>query len=148
MLLSLPQPIQHTTSERYECYIYRAQHVILIPYQSAPSSAWASYSSSSSHQVVSDALLEDAGGIGDITTLATIAEDTQAEATFLAKADGILAGLGLCDLIFEIVDPNLVATWSASDGAWVERGREFGLIKGSARSILVAERIALNFMQR
>jgi nicotinate-nucleotide pyrophosphorylase (carboxylating) len=98
--------------------------------------------------VIIDALSEDAGGIGDITTLATISEDTQAEATFLSKADGVIAGLGLCDLIFEIVDPKLTVKWSISDGQWIERGKEFGLIKGSARSILVAERIALNFMQR
>ncbi|MEW5310270.1 MAG: hypothetical protein WDW38_002085 [Sanguina aurantia] len=99
-------------------------------------------------KVVRDALEEDAGGLGDVTTLATIPANTQAVATFLAKADGVLAGLAVADLVFEMVDPSLEVTWTASDGTAVTAGTRFGVVRGRALSILVAERIALNFMQR
>ncbi|KAF8066371.1 hypothetical protein HT031_002695 [Scenedesmus sp. PABB004] len=85
---------------------------------------------------------------GDITTLATIPEATQATATFLAKADGVLAGVAVADAVFAAVDPGLRATWSLQDGDRVAAGDQFGFVSGSARSILVAERVALNFMQR
>lgn len=65
----------------------------------------------------------------------------------MAKATGILAGLAVADEVFQLVDPQLRATWSAADGDRVVRGQVFGVVHGSARSILVAERIALNFMQ-
>ncbi|KAF6263340.1 Quinolinate phosphoribosyl transferase [Scenedesmus sp. NREL 46B-D3] len=98
--------------------------------------------------VIAAALAEDAGNHGDITTLSTIPESTQASATFLAKADGVLAGLAVANLVCEMVDPALKITWSLQDGDAVQRGVEFGVVAGSARSILVAERVCLNFMQR
>eukprot|EP00878_Enallax_costatus_P009576 GHUV01010006.1.p1 GENE.GHUV01010006.1~~GHUV01010006.1.p1 ORF type:complete len:318 (+),score=94.69 GHUV01010006.1:333-1286(+) len=98
--------------------------------------------------VIAAALAEDAGNRGDITTLSTIPESTQATATFLAKADGTLAGIAVANMVFEMVDPSLKVTWSLQDGNTVHRGVEFGVVSGSARSILVAERICLNFMQR
>eukprot|EP00891_Asterochloris_glomerata_P008802 jgi/Astpho2/8802/Aster-05445 len=72
----------------------------------------------------------------------------QGTATFLAKADGVLAGLAVADLVFSAVDPCLSVHWNGRDGARVAAGTKFGTVTGSARSILVAERIALNFMQR
>lgn len=98
--------------------------------------------------VIAAALAEDAGNRGDITTLSTIPESTQATATFLAKADGTVAGLAVADMVRQQVDPSLKVTWSIADGDKVQKGQEFGSITGSARSILVAERICLNFMQR
>lgn len=78
----------------------------------------------------------------------SIGEDAQATATFLAKADGVLSGLAVADMVFAAVDPSLHAEWRAKDGDRVSRGDAFGSVRGSARSILVAERVALNFMQR
>lgn len=98
--------------------------------------------------VIAAALAEDAGHRGDITTLATISESRQATATFLAKADGTLAGLAVADMVLSQVDPSLSVAWSLQDGDRVAAGTQFGVVTGSARSILVAERIALNFMQR
>eukprot|EP00882_Tetradesmus_deserticola_P020450 GHRQ01022095.1.p1 GENE.GHRQ01022095.1~~GHRQ01022095.1.p1 ORF type:complete len:301 (+),score=135.35 GHRQ01022095.1:159-1061(+) len=98
--------------------------------------------------VIAAALAEDAGDRGDITTLSTIPESTLATATFLAKADGVLAGLAVANMVCEMVDPSLKITWSLQDGDAVQYGVEFGVVSGSARSILVAERICLNFMQR
>ncbi|KAA6425578.1 MAG: Nicotinate-nucleotide pyrophosphorylase [carboxylating] [Trebouxia sp. A1-2] len=77
-----------------------------------------------------------------------VPEDLEGQATFLAKADGVLAGLAVADLVFSTVDPCLSVSWSGKDGDHIKSGTKFGVVKGSARSILVAERIALNFMQR
>ncbi|PNW87561.1 hypothetical protein CHLRE_02g141200v5 [Chlamydomonas reinhardtii] len=99
-------------------------------------------------QAIKAALDEDAGDRGDVTTLATIPESTQATATFLAKADGVLAGLGVADEVLAIVDPTVKVEWRACDGDKVVSGQVLGVLHGSARSILVAERIMLNFMQR
>uniref|UniRef100_A0A0D6R7E1 nicotinate-nucleotide diphosphorylase (carboxylating) n=1 Tax=Araucaria cunninghamii TaxID=56994 RepID=A0A0D6R7E1_ARACU len=94
------------------------------------------------------ALAEDAGDRGDVSCLATIPVEQEAEAHFLAKEDGVIAGIMMADMIFKEVDPLLKVEWSRNDGNHVERGLQFGSVYGSARSILVAERVVLNFMQR
>eukprot|EP00191_Tetraselmis_sp_GSL018_P010106 CAMPEP_0177619192 /NCGR_PEP_ID=MMETSP0419_2-20121207/26107_1 /TAXON_ID=582737 /ORGANISM="Tetraselmis sp., Strain GSL018" /LENGTH=315 /DNA_ID=CAMNT_0019118399 /DNA_START=254 /DNA_END=1204 /DNA_ORIENTATION=- len=94
------------------------------------------------------ALEEDSGSFGDVTALSTIPEDTQAVATFLAKGDGVLAGLAVADKVFEMVDPRISVEWSAKDGDSVTYGTIFGKVRGPARGVLVAERVALNYMQR
>eukprot|EP00958_Prasinococcus_capsulatus_P030034 scaffold7857_cov471-Prasinococcus_capsulatus_cf.AAC.4 len=123
-------------------------------------------------EIVRQALDEDAGPYGDVTTLSTIPKGTQATATFLAKATGTLAGISLASYILQQVDPTLKVDWTAFDGDRVTKvcvlseagnryhcsvlsagvlvlqGQKFGRIVGEARSILVAERVALNFMQR
>lgn len=99
-------------------------------------------------KLIKDALDEDAGDRGDVTTLATISAETQATATFLAKAEGVLAGLGVADAVMEAVDPQVKIEWRCRDGERVSPGHVLGVLRGSARSILVAERIMLNFMQR
>ncbi|GLC46196.1 hypothetical protein PLESTB_001533900 [Pleodorina starrii] len=99
-------------------------------------------------KVIKAALEEDAGDRGDVTTLATIPEETQAVATFTAKSEGVLAGLGVADEVLEAVDPTVQVEWRARDGDRVSSGQVLGVLRGSARSILVAERIMLNFMQR
>lgn len=98
--------------------------------------------------IIRYALAEDAGDRGDVTCLSTIPEQAQAKAQFMAKADGIVAGIALADMIFQEVDPELEVEWNVQDGDYVKYGLKFGTVRGSARSILVAERIALNFMQR
>ena len=93
------------------------------------------------------ALAEDVGS-GDITTEATIPEGTQATARFLLKEEGVVAGLAVAERVFAAVDPEVTVTWSASDGDALATGTVFGEVEGKARSILVAERLALNLMQR
>ena len=93
------------------------------------------------------ALAEDVGP-GDVTTLATIPEGTPAVARFLAKEDGVIAGLAVAERVFLAVDPDLELTWSAADGDEVHKGDQPGEVRGRARSILVAERLALNTLQR
>lgn len=97
--------------------------------------------------LITRALAEDVGH-GDVTTLATIAAGQQARAEFLAKADGTLAGLAVVERVFKAVDTDLVASWTISDGDIVTAGTVFGEVVGAARSILTAERLALNLMQR
>lgn len=57
--------------------------------------------------VIRLALAEDAGDQGDVTCLATIGEHVEAEAQFLAKADGVIAGIAMANLVFEEVDDKL-----------------------------------------
>lgn len=94
------------------------------------------------------ALDEDAGDLGDVTTLSTIPEGRRARARFLAKDDGTLAGVGVANEVARLVDDRLEVSWNARDGDRVSKGQVLGEWEGSARSILVAERVALNFLQR
>ncbi|BAF25795.1 nicotinate-nucleotide pyrophosphorylase [carboxylating], chloroplastic isoform X1 [Oryza sativa Japonica Group] len=98
--------------------------------------------------VINLALSEDAGDRGDVSCLATIPSDVKAEATFIAKEDGVVAGISLADMIFKQVDPSLKVEWFESDGNYVHKGLQFGRVYGCARNIIVAERVVLNFMQR
>ncbi|VFQ78141.1 unnamed protein product [Cuscuta campestris] len=98
--------------------------------------------------VIQLALSEDAGDRGDVTCKATIPTDMEAEAHFLAKEDGIIAGIALAEMVFREVDPALQVVWSRKDGDEVNKGLQFGKVQGKAYSIIVAERVALNFMQR
>ncbi|KAE8698989.1 Nicotinate-nucleotide pyrophosphorylase [Hibiscus syriacus] len=98
--------------------------------------------------IINLALAEDAGNRGDVTCMATIPFDMEVEAYFLAKEDGIIAGIALAEMVFQEVDPSLKVEWSRKDGDYVHKGLQFGKVYGRAHSIVVAERIALNFMQR
>ncbi|ONI31654.1 hypothetical protein PRUPE_1G323900 [Prunus persica] len=98
--------------------------------------------------VIKSALSEDAGDRGDVTCLATIPSDMEVEAHFLAKENGIIAGIALAEMVFHEVDPSLKVEWSQKDGDSVHKGLDFGKVYGRAHSIVVAERVALNFMQR
>lgn len=98
--------------------------------------------------VIALALAEDAGDRGDVTCLATIPVDMEVEAYFIAKEDGVIAGIALADMIFNEVDPSLKVEWSAKDGNYIHKGTQFGRVHGRAHNIVVAERVVLNFMQR
>ncbi len=93
------------------------------------------------------ALDEDLGS-GDVTTQATVETSTMGRARFLAKQDGVLSGLEVATWVFELVDPRVTIEWSLNDGDRVSSGIVFGHAEGSAHSLLIAERLALNFMQR
>ncbi|CAN8266960.1 unnamed protein product [Cochlearia groenlandica] len=98
--------------------------------------------------VINLALAEDAGDTGDVTCMATIPFDMEVEAYFLAKEDGIVAGISLAEMIFKHVDPSLKVEWMRKDGDYVHKGLKFGKVYGNAHKIVVAERVVLNFMQR
>ena len=97
---------------------------------------------------VREALAEDLGRAGDITTLATIPADKKARAVFAARHGGIVAGLPLADAAFRIFDASLVFQAHVADGAPVAPGARIATVAGAARSILSAERVALNYLGR
>lgn len=99
-------------------------------------------------EVIALALAEDAGDRGDVTCLATVPSNMEVEAHFIAKEDGVIAGIALAEMIFKQVDPSLKVEWYEKDGNYVHKGIQFGKVSGCAYNIVVAERVVLNFMQR
>jgi len=98
--------------------------------------------------IVQAALLEDLGRAGDITTEAIVPAETEVEAVIAARQPGIVAGLGAALLAFELVEPSLRIERVCNDGAQVSRGDTVARIEGRARSLLAAERTALNLLSR
>ncbi|GLT35018.1 hypothetical protein SLA2020_095030 [Shorea laevis] len=94
------------------------------------------------------ALAEDSGDRGDVTCMATIPFETELEAHFLAKEDGIVAGTAIAEMAFLEVDPSLKVEWYRRDEDHIHKGLQFGKGQGRAHGIVVAERMVLNFMQR
>ncbi|MBJ7256648.1 MAG: carboxylating nicotinate-nucleotide diphosphorylase [Akkermansiaceae bacterium] len=92
------------------------------------------------------AIAEDIGG-GDVTTRYFIPEDRQASAWVVARKDGVVSGGEIAAQVFRKVDPELLVQILTSDGTHVVAGSQLIRIQGSARSILTAERTALNFLQ-
>lgn len=93
------------------------------------------------------ALAEDIG-TGDITSLATVPADRTATAIMVAKDDGVLSGIDVAEEVFRTVDPAIEFTAHKRNGDALQHRDEIAVITGSARSILTAERTALNFVQR
>lgn len=97
--------------------------------------------------IIDLALAEDIG-TGDVTTLATVPTDRSASAVMLAKSGGVLSGIEVAREVFRTVDPSVSFEPLAADGDRLSHRMEIARISGSARSILIAERTALNFVQR
>jgi nicotinate-nucleotide pyrophosphorylase (carboxylating) len=97
--------------------------------------------------IIRQALIEDIGD-GDHSSLACIPENATGTAKLLVKDEGVLAGVELAEMICGIVDPELEFEQILSDGDRVKFGDIAFYLKGSAQSILKAERLVLNFMQR
>lgn len=96
---------------------------------------------------VDRALAEDVGS-GDVTTLATIPETATATALLRARQPLVLAGLGLAEEAFRTLDPAVQFERPARDGDPLPAGATALIIRGNARALLTAERVALNFVQR
>jgi nicotinate-nucleotide pyrophosphorylase (carboxylating) len=91
------------------------------------------------------ALAED-GAESDITTLSTVPEDEHAQASIIARQEGVIAGLEVAIATFQELDPQIAVERLAKDGDAVQAGQVLGRLSGSARSILSAERVAMNFL--
>jgi nicotinate-nucleotide pyrophosphorylase (carboxylating) len=96
--------------------------------------------------LVTIALAEDLGLLGDVTSIACIADAAIGRATFVARAEGVLAGSAAAIETVHQVDAQVTIDWRAADGSPVEAGLELADIEGPLRSILTAERVALNFL--
>ena len=95
---------------------------------------------------VEAALLEDLGRRGDITSIAIIEESTSSTLHIVSRENGIIAGIDLARLAFHAIDPNIQFTANVKDGAIITAGMVLAKVSGNARSLLTAERTALNFM--
>ncbi len=96
---------------------------------------------------IKNAIAEDVGD-GDHTAKSTIPENTQGEAKLLVKEPGILAGVELALEIFKQINPTLKVVTFLSDGEEVVKGDIAFTVSGDTHSILLAERLVLNCMQR
>src|SRR5712672_4103909 len=99
-------------------------------------------------EAVHRALHEDLGRAGDITSIATIPEATQARAILIARQAGVIAGLPLALAVFQKLSPDIAIQAHYRDGGAVAAGVHVLTISGPARAILAGERTALNFVGR
>jgi nicotinate-nucleotide pyrophosphorylase (carboxylating) len=99
-------------------------------------------------EAVHRALDEDLGRAGDITSMATIPEATEAHAVMVARQAGVIAGLPLAVATFLKLSPEIRIKAHVRDGAAVAKGVHLLTIDGPARAMLTAERTALNFVGR
>jgi nicotinate-nucleotide pyrophosphorylase (carboxylating) len=97
---------------------------------------------------VRNALLEDLGRAGDITTLATIPAAATSVANFNARENGVIAGLEFAREAFHVVDATVTFEAIVSDGGTVSPQQLIARASGSSRSLLSAERVALNYLCR
>src|SRR3990172_1521099 len=98
-------------------------------------------------KIIDAALREDLGRAGDITSRATLPPLRQARARIVAREPGVLAGARTAALVFRRVDPRLRVKVLAAEGRRFPKGAALLEISGGARSILAAERTALNFLR-
>ncbi len=96
--------------------------------------------------LVRAALLEDLGRAGDLTTDAVVPIGFKAKTALVARQHGVIAGLDLARLAFELLDPQILFRVERQDGAEVAPGDVIATINGPARGVLTAERTALNFL--
>lgn len=99
-------------------------------------------------RLIALALEEDLAGAGDVTTSALVPASAQGRAEFLAKEPMVVAGTNVAERAMRAFDPALRVRFSVEDGLGAERGQIIGTVDGPLRSILTAERTALNLLQR
>ncbi|MGV6828605.1 MAG: carboxylating nicotinate-nucleotide diphosphorylase [Flavobacteriales bacterium] len=97
--------------------------------------------------IITNAIREDVGS-GDHSSLACIPYDATGKAKLLVKDEGIIAGIDFAKQVFDFVDPGLKMEIKIQDGSKVKYGDECFYVSGSSQSILKAERLVLNAMQR
>jgi nicotinate-nucleotide pyrophosphorylase (carboxylating) len=95
-------------------------------------------------EAVARAVAEDLTPLGDLTS--SLLPDVNGEARFVARTAGRLAGTRCATETFALVDHDVELAWSSDEGAALSTGQAFGVVRGSLRSILTAERTALNFL--
>jgi len=97
--------------------------------------------------IIRFAIAEDIGS-GDHTSMATIPSESLGKAQLTAKENGILAGVFIAQKVFKAIDPLIIFTAYKTDGQEISKGDIIFNVEGKSASILSAERLALNFMQR
>jgi nicotinate-nucleotide pyrophosphorylase (carboxylating) len=97
-------------------------------------------------KIVDTALAEDLGP-GDLTTEALIDPSVKGKARIVPREEMVLAGIGVFGRVFSRLDPDIALEGNFQDGELVPAGTDIGVVEGSLRGILSAERTALNFLQ-
>ena len=97
-------------------------------------------------RAIEQALAEDLGVRGDLTTDATVPRGTMSTATFGARRAGVISGLAVAEAAFHALDPSVVFEPLVRDGARVAAGSVAARVAGSAHALLTGERVALNFL--
>jgi nicotinate-nucleotide pyrophosphorylase (carboxylating) len=97
-------------------------------------------------KAVAEALAEDLGEAGDITTAATVAPDATASGIIAARKPGVVAGLQMAEATFRALDPQVSFEVFIPDGGSAEAGQQIARVAGNAGALLTAERVALNFL--
>ena len=92
--------------------------------------------------------LEEDGADADVTTLATVPVHQLAHASIIARQAAVIAGIAVAAATFREVDPGIIIRQEVEDGAAVQSGQVIATLGGPARSLLSAERTALNFLGR
>src|SRR6266852_2113546 len=90
--------------------------------------------------------LDEDGAWSDITTLSTVPEEQQAQASIIARQAGVIAGLNVAAETFRLLDSAIAIELLVQDGAAVQPDQTLAHLSGPARSLLSAERVALNFL--
>jgi len=98
--------------------------------------------------VVRAALMEDLGRAGDITSNAVIPADARLKGAVVSREPGVVAGVDAAVVTFALIDPAVKVNVERPDGSRIERGQAVLRVEGPARSILAAERVALNLICR
>ncbi len=98
--------------------------------------------------ILRNALLEDLGRAGDITTDAVVPAEARMRVVIASRKPGVIAGMDAARLTFKLVDPSVSMVIHKGDGCVVHAGEAAATLEGSARSILTAERVALNLLCR
>lgn len=98
--------------------------------------------------IVREALREDLGRAGDVTSIAVIPAGTPMHAAMVARQPGVIAGMQCAELAFRLMDPAVSVTLRKQDGDAVAAGDVVLEVQGDARAILSAERVALNLACR
>ncbi len=96
--------------------------------------------------IVAAALREDLGRAGDITTDAIVPADVRARVELVSREAGVIAGLPLAQLAWELLDPSVQFEVQQPDGSRVVPGDVIASVSGRARALLTGERVALNFL--
>jgi nicotinate-nucleotide pyrophosphorylase (carboxylating) len=96
--------------------------------------------------IVRHALEEDLGRAGDVTSELTVPPERRLLASLVARKPGTIAGLVAAECAFALADPALRMTVELPDGSRADAGARLAVVEGPARSILTAERLALNFV--
>ncbi len=96
--------------------------------------------------IIRNALLEDLGLAGDITTNSVVDENQHSKVAMISRENGILSGAEIAALSFILIDPTIKIKFLKNDGDSLSPGDKIAIIEGSSHAILTGERTALNFM--